>query len=155
MQNDTAADTINYTETTLAGSAWFKMDLGNANANSELYNYVLCFDDGDADMEGDELTALTATFVSGSTRIKVPNNLIQLWKDAMGGGGSSCVEIADKLGSGEKARWEFDLTADETNWAAGEEFEIRQDDNGGYLAKQYPSRSAKATVESLAVGNAD
>jgi hypothetical protein len=149
----TRANLLRYNESLLAGSGWFKMDIGNSNANSVLEDVVMCFRDNDGDMEGNEITAFTASYVSGSTAIQIPGSLQQYWEDAMGGSGAQCFKIASELGSSQKARWQFTMTVDEAEWDAGEEFEMTFDDLGGYLAKQYPSRSVKATAVSLTIGN--
>ena len=150
--NDTGTDSVAYDESAGTGSVWFKMDIGNANANSELWDVVMCFRDSDGDMEGDEITGFTASYVSGSTAISIPGSLLGYWTDAMGPGGKRCISIASKLGSAEKARWQFDLTIDESNFDTGEEFEITFDDLGDYSAKQYPSKSTKASAETLTFG---
>lgn len=150
--NDTGTDSIAYDESAGTGSMWFKMDIGNANANSELHDVVMCFRDSDGDMEGDEITAFTASYVSGSTAISIPGDLLGYWRDGMGGAGKRCFIIASKLGSSEKARWQFDITVNEANWETGEEFEITFDDLGDYSARQYPSANVKATPETLTIG---
>ena len=148
---DSGTDEITYNETLAActGSVWWKMDVGNADANSELHEVVMCFRDSDGDMEGNELTGLTATYVSGSTNINIPGSLIGYWKDGMGGGAKRCLTIATVLGSGERARWEFSATVDESNAENGEEFEICFDDNGDLSRREYPSGSLKASYECL------
>jgi hypothetical protein len=150
--NDTAGNAIYYGNATLGGSGWWKMDIGNNNANSVLKDVVMCFRDNDGDMEGNEVTAFTASYDSGTTAIQIPGSLQQYWEDAMGGAGAQCFKIASELGGSQKARWQFSMTVDETTWIESEEFEMTFDDLGGYLAKQYPSRSVKAAAVSLTVG---
>jgi hypothetical protein len=150
---DNGTNHLDYNSTLLGGSGWFKMDIGNSNANSVLKDVVMCFRDNDGDMEGNEITAFTASYVSGSTAIQIPGDLQQYWEDAMGGSGAQCFDIASELGGSQKARWQFSMTVEEANFAAdSEEFEMTFDDLGGYLAKQYPSRSVKATAVSLTIG---
>jgi hypothetical protein len=154
--NDTgaaeASTTVWYDKSLGAGSGWIKMDIGNSASNSVLKDVVLCFSDTDADMENNELTDLSASYVSGSTGISVPPSLFKYWQDAMGGTSSQCVLIANELGSSEQARWKFDFTIDETNMAT-EEFEICFDDLGDYLQKEYPSRNAKATAACVVIAD--
>jgi hypothetical protein len=153
---DTASMMVFYDKSSLGGSGWIKLDIGNSASNSALKDVVMCFRDSDGDMENNEITALTASYVSGSTSISIPPTLLQYWQDAMGGGASQCIVIADELGSSEQARWRFDFTVDETNFlstkagsAGNESFDIYFDDLGDYLAKEYPSRNAKATADGL------
>jgi len=146
-----ATDTIAYDLSACDGTFYIRLDLGNSKANSELHDVVMCFRDSDGDMEGDEITGITATYVSGSTRVVVPGNLLGYWKDGMGAAGKRCFKIADSLGPGEKARWELSFTVNEGNFASGEEFEITVDDLGDYGAKQYPSGSAKASPDNLII----
>lgn len=141
---------IIYNEAAGDGSAYFQIDIGNRKANSELHEVVLCFRDKDGDMEGDELTGLTATFVSGDTNIALESNLYGYWRDAMGGG-TSCINVADVVGPGRKARYEIAMTINEEAWEADEEFIIVQDDLGDYKAKQYPSRNEKAAPSEVIV----
>ena len=148
--NDTSDDTVYYDISACGGSAWFRVDIGNANANSELHNVVMCFMDLDGDMEGDEITAFSAAYVSGKV-LDIPGNLLGYWQDGMGAGAKKCREIASVLGPSEKGRYEFTITVNEANFEVGEEFQICFDDVGDYSAKQYPSRNAKATAECLTV----
>ena len=149
---DTGTDTIMYNESVGAGSFWIKLDIGNDEANSELRDVVLCFRDVGTDaLDGDEVTGLSATYVSGSSKINIPGDLLKYWQDSAGSGGAVCIKIADSLGSSEKARWAFDFTVDESNWDANEKFAITFDDLGDYQEKQYPSRKTKATAESLTI----
>ena len=142
-----------YDESAIAGSAWWKSDIGNNNANSELKDVVMCFRDSDGDMEGNEITSFTASYVSGTTAIAIPGSLQTYWEDAMGGAGAQCFTIATTLGSSQKARWQFQITAAEANWDTTEEFQITFEDLGSYLNKQYPSRNAKASPVTLQIGN--
>jgi hypothetical protein len=145
-------DTIAYDESVGTGSFWFKIDIGNADANSELWDVVMCFRDAGGVMEGDEVTSFTASYVSGSTTISIPGNLIGYWTDGMGAGGKRCIKIADKLGSAEKARWQFDITVNEANWEEGvEEFEMTFDDLGDYSKRSYPSKDLKATADEIII----
>lgn len=150
INTSAGTDTIAYDKNVGDGSAYFQIDIGNKKANSELHDVVLCFRDADGDMEGDELTGLTATFVSGDASISLESNLYGYWRDAMGGG-TSCVNVADVIGPGKKARYEIAMTINEANWDVGEEFSIVQDDLGNYKAKQYPSRNDKATPDELTI----
>jgi len=145
-------DTIYYDLSACGGSFYIQIDIGNANANSELRDVVLCFTDSDGDMDGDEITALTATYVSGSTKVVLPGTLLGYWQDGMGSGGKSCVSVASVLGSSEKARWELTFTVNEDKFSTSEEFEIRVDDMGDYNGKDYPSRSTKASANTLIIG---
>ena len=149
--NESGTDTIYYDKSNFGGSAWLKMDIGNSKANSELHDVVMCFLDSDADLEGDEITDITASYVSGSQEISIPATIGAYWNDAAGTGSAVCFKIADKLGSAEKARWQFTFTVNEANWDPGEEFQICFDDLGDYKAKQYPSRHAKASAECLTI----
>jgi len=151
--NDTGAGALYYDESGLGGSGWFDMDIGNNNANSELKDVVMCFRDNDGDMEGNEITSFTASYVSGTTAIAIPGSLQTYWEDAMGGAGAQCFTIASTLGSSQKARWQFTVAVAEANFDTTEEFEITFDDLGQYLEKQYPSRNAKASAASLTVGD--
>ena len=151
-------NTIAYDESVGTGSFWFKLDIGNANANSELHDVVMCIRDSDGDLEGDEVTGYTASFVSGSTAISIPGDLLGYWTDGVGAGGKRCIAIASKLGSAEKARWQFDITVSEANWAEKaytnsdpEDWEVTFDDLGDYAEKQYPSGDVKATAETLTI----
>ena len=148
---DVDTDTINYSIAGCSGSAWLKMDLGNSESNSELKDLVLCFRDSDGDMEGDEISALSASYVSGSTAIKVPGTLGGYWKEGMGTSGKRCILIAKTVGSSVKSRYEFTMTVNEGNFANGEEFEISQDDLGDVAKKEYPSWDAKAATVTLTV----
>ena len=155
MNDTTSDDTAYYDESSCGGSAWFRVDIGNANSNSELQDVVMCFRDSASGLEGNELTSLTATYVSGSTKVSIPGDLQAYWNDAAGGGSAQCITIAKNLGSGEKSRWELTMTVDETNLESAEAFQITFDDLGDYLQKQYPSRNAKATAESLTITQQD
>jgi len=151
INTSAGTDTIAYDESAGDGSAYFQIDIGNRKANSELHDVVLCFMDSDGDMEGDEITDITATFVSGDASIVLESNLLGYWQDAMGAGGKACVDVADVIGPGRKARYEIAMTINEANWDSGEEFEIVLDDNGDASGKQYPSRSTKATQDKVIV----
>ena len=149
--NDTGTDSIAYDISECGGSAWFRVDIGNANANSELHDVVMCFKDADGDMEGDEITAFSSAYISGKV-LNIPGNLLGYWQDGMGSGAKKCIKIADILGPAEKGRYEFTITVDESNFGTDEEFEMCFDDVGDYSAKQYPSRDDKATGECLTIG---
>ena len=150
--NDTSDANVYYDASALSGAGWIKVDVGNSASNSVLEDVVLCFKDADSDMENNELTDFTASYVSGSTAISIPPSLFRYWQDAMGGGGTQCVLIANELGSSEQARWKFDLTVNEANFNSSEEFEMCFDDLGNYLQKQYPSRDAKAAASCITIG---
>jgi len=158
VNESTSEDTLYYDKSEGTGSFWFKLDIGNANANSELHDVVMCIRDSDGDLEGDEVTGYTASFVSGSTSISIPGSLLGYWTDGVGAGGKRCIAIASKLGSAEKARWQFDITVSEANWAEKaytnsdpEDWEVTFDDLGDYAEKQYPSGDVKATAETLTI----
>lgn len=154
MTNESGlTDSLCYNESVLGGSGWFYVDIGNNNANSELRDTVLCFRDSDSDMENNELTGFSASYVSGSTAVSIPGNLLTYWQDAMGGSSAQCLKIADVLGGSQKARWSFTITVDETTFDVGEEFEMGFDDLGDYKARQYPSRNVKVANEELTICN--
>jgi hypothetical protein len=148
---DGGTDTINYSIGNCAGSAWFKMDIGNSESQSEVRDLVMCFRDSDGDMEGDEVTAIDASRVEGSTNIAIPGTLAGYWKDGMGTSGKRCLKIASVLGSSDTARYKFSFTVTEANLITDEEFEMSFDDLGDISQKQYPSENAKVSTETLTV----
>ena len=148
---DGGTNSIDYDRSGCSGSAWFKIDVGNSESQSEVRDLVMCFKDADGDMEGDEVTAIDAARMEGSTNIAIPGTLAGYWKDGMGTAGKRCVKIANSVGSSETARYKLSFTVTEANFVDTEEFEISFDDLGDISKKQYPSENAKVATVTLTV----